>query len=164
MLTHHKKGQVAVLDLFIAAVIFGIIVTTVMFTWNSYNNKIDDRIEYNTNLLRAYHVTDLLTKYPGKPSFWERDFDLNEDTVTILGLAKSDRVIDPKKLSAFLTMNYSVVKSKLDLNNYEFYFKLENDDVTYEKGMKINDSPTIAIKRLVIYNETKTNLDFWLQG
>jgi hypothetical protein len=160
MLTHHKKGQVAVLDLFIAVLIFGIIVATVMFTWNSYNSKIDDRIEHNTNLLRAYHVTDLLTKYPGKPSNWENCF---EEGATILGLAKADRIIDQNKLFSFLDMEYNLTRDKLSINNYNFYFKLENQDVLYEKGLKINDSSTVAIRRIVIYNEVETNMDFWLQ-
>jgi hypothetical protein len=169
MLTkHRKKGQVAVLDLFIAALIFGIIVTSIMFVWNNYNVKIDRQIDSNTNLIRAYHISDLLTRYPGKPTAWEKYYDLGLDTVTIIGLAKDDRVVDEGKLSTFLDLDYDYIRSKLSINSYDFYFKMTNLDgsdliPSVEKGNITNSSVAIVLKRYVIYNEEEKILEFWLQ-
>ena len=113
-LIQHKKGQVAVLDLFIAALIFGIIVTAIMFTWNSYTVKIQNQIDYNTNLVRAYHISDLFVRYPGKPSAWEHYYDLSEDPIEILGLANQDHIIDVDKMSAFMNLSYDYVKTNAE--------------------------------------------------
>lgn len=166
----NKKAQIAVLDLFISAMIFGIIVTGIMVTWNNYNEKIEKRIETNTNLIRAYHISDLLTRYPGKPSAWEKfDEGTANNPVTIIGLAKSDHVIDGDKLSSFLLLDYDYAKDKLSINNYEYYFRLSKVDGTdfdpvIEKGSKLNDTNYVTLKRYVIYNESEAILEFWLSG
>ena len=167
-LIQHKKAQVAVLDLFIAALIFGILVSAIMVTWNNYNVKIDQRIEDNTNLIRAYHISDLLVRYPGKPTAWETYPELIGDSISIIGLAKSDGVIDPVKLSEFTKLENDFIKDKLKTGHYDFYFKLVQIDGSHftppiEKGNLTNSSTSIALRRYVIYNETEAILEFHLQ-
>ena len=170
LIKHNKKAQVAVLDLFIAAMIFGIIVTGIMITWNNYNNKIEKRIDSNTNMVRAYHISDLLTRYTGKPSAWEKfDEDLSTNPVTIIGLAKQDHVIDNDKLNAFLNLDYDYIKAKLSINTYEYYFRISkvngsDFDPKIEKGTKLNNTNYVALKRYVIYNESEAILEFWLSA
>nr|MBA4405477.1 hypothetical protein [Nanoarchaeum sp.] len=167
---HNKKAQIAVLDLFIAAMIFGVLVTGIMITLNNYNEKIEKRIDTNTNMIRAYHISDLLTRYAGKPSAWEKfDEGTSLNPVTIIGLAKQDHVIDNDKLNAFLNLEYDYIKSKLSINNYEYYFRLSNIDGSdfdpkIEKGEKLNDTTYVTLKRYVIYNESEAILEFWLSG
>jgi hypothetical protein len=169
MLKKNKKGQVAVLDLFISALIFGILVATIMVTWNSYGIKIEKQIDYNTNLLRAYHISDLLTRFPGKPSFWGLQAQMGPHSVEIIGLAKSDRILDSTKVQAFRTMDYNESKEKLEIAMYDYYFrlyKLDGSDFNppIEAGIKNNESEiTVTLKRYVIYNETESILEFWLQ-
>ncbi|MBS3172314.1 hypothetical protein J4438_01890 [Candidatus Woesearchaeota archaeon] len=170
LIKRNKKAQVAVLDLFIAAMIFGILVTAIMITWNDYNEKIDKRISQNTNLIRAYHISDLLTRYAGKPSAWEKfGEDTAEDPLTIIGLAKEDHVIDNDKLTTFLSLDYNYTKDKLSINSYEYYFKILNIDGSdfnpvIEKGIKMNNTNYVTLKRYVIYNESEAILEFWLSS
>ncbi len=164
----NKKGQVAVLDLFISAMIFGILVTVIMVTWNNYNTKIENQIDYNTELVKSFHLTDLLTKYPGKPSAWEHIVEGDDIKISILGLAKDDRVIDPVKLQEFLSFDYNETKQIMRITSYDYYFrlyKLDGSDFTpkIEKGVILNDTSTIALTRFVIYNETEAILEFRLQ-
>jgi hypothetical protein len=169
MLKKNKKGQVAVLDLFVSALVFGILVATIMVTWNSYGVKIDKQLDYNTNLLRAYHISDLLTRFPGKPSFWGLQHALGPQDVEIIGLAKSDRILDTVKVISFKNMDYNESKQKLGISSYEYYFrvsKLDGSDFSpaIESGIKDNESEiTVTLKRYVIYNETESILEFWLQ-
>lgn len=163
-----KKGQVAVLDLFIAALIFSIIVTAIMFTWNSYNVKIEDQIEYNTNLVRAYHISDLLVRYAGKPSAWEHYGDLSEDAIEIVGLAERDHIIDPDKLNSFMNLSYDYVRTKLKINEYQFYMDLKHINGSdfnppIEFGNQTNESSIISLRRYVIYNDTEAILGIWIQ-
>jgi len=166
-LIRHKKAQVAVLDLYISAMIFSIIVATVLLTWNSYNVKIDKEIDDNTILLRSYHISDLLTRYPGKPTSWELYPNMS-DSVEIIGLASEDRVLDPIKVGKFLNFSDDYLKSKLKIEGYNFYFRLAYINGTdfnpaIEKGTKVNSTKIVSLKRYVIYNETETLLEFWLQ-
>ena len=168
-LIQHKKAQVAVLDLFIAAMIFGIMVATIMAAWNSYNIKIEEKIENNDDILRAYHVSDLLVRYPGRPSYWELNSGLSSDPVDTIGLAEKDGVIDPTKLAVFFNFSDDYIKNKLKIKGYEYYFRLAyiNDtdfDPPVIKGEKINDSETIiSIRRFALYNGTEVILEIQLQ-
>jgi len=167
----NNRGQVAVLDLFISALIFGLLVTTIMFTWNSYTLKIDKQIDYNTNLLRAYHITDLLTRFPGKPTSWEKynEPQLGSNPIEIVGLAREDRILDPTKVSGFINLEYDLSREILGITDYDYYFKLTHIDGTdfdpvIESGEIINESEiVVTLTRYVIYNETEAVMEFWLQ-
>ena len=168
MTKQNKKGQVAVLDLFISALIFSIIVTTVMFTWNSYTQKIEDQLDYNSDLLTAYHISDLLTRYPGKPSSWEFLQHVSINPVEIIGLAQDDRVLNPMKVDRFLALEYEFIQEKLNIGAYDFYFHLTEIDgdefnPILEVGNITDNSSAVVLKRYVIYNETESILEFWLQ-
>jgi len=162
MSKHNKKAQVAVLDLFIAAVIFGLLITTVMLTWNKYNIKMNEQINYNTMVIRTYHISDLLTQYPGKPSAWEKEEEINPIT---LGLASQEGVIDQTKLNKFLEMDYNQTKDILNIMIYDYHFKLTNltgSNLTQNKGLEKN-TKTVSITRLVIYNGQEALLQFKLE-
>ena len=167
LIRQNKKGQVATIDLFLAIMIFTLIITTVLFTWNSYNAKIDKQIEYNSNLIKAYHISDLLVKYSGKPSSWHQS-TIEDNEILIIGLAKEDRVIDPDKLTRFLSFEYDLAREKLNINSYEFYFKISEingDDLnpTIEYGNMTDSESAVVIRRYVIYEERETILEFWLK-
>ncbi|MFH1376146.1 MAG: hypothetical protein ABIH25_00765 [Candidatus Woesearchaeota archaeon] len=167
-----KRGQVAVLDLFIAAVIFGILVATIMFTWNEYNIKIEKHIEYNDLIIKTFHIADLLTQYPGKPSTWELPRPLSHSTeqqtsITTIGLVYEEGIIDEYKLEKFLNTSYNETKDIFNINNYEYYFKIINLDGSdlnpiIEKGI-LQNKTKVSIRRLVIYQNEEAILQFQLQ-
>ena len=168
MLIRYKKGQVVELDLFMAIIIFGFILVIIFLAWNTYSQKINRELDYNTNLIKSYHISDLLTKYPGRPSSWEQNILLGETQIDTIGLSSKDRIIDDNKLSTFLTLDYNFTKDVMNINSYEYYFKISKIDGTdfdssLEKGIKTDDESTIALRRYVIYNETAAIMEFWLQ-
>ena len=164
LIKKNKKAQVAVLDLFIAAVIFGILVTMIMATWNNYNIKIDRQIEYSEMVIKAYHVSDLLSQYPGKLSAWE-DYSLIQPLT--LGLASEQGIIDQGKLDAFLDMDYDLTRDILNIKVYDYYFKLihvngSDFNPAINKGNETGDR-VVSITRLVLYNGEEALLRFKLE-
>ncbi|MCD4759658.1 hypothetical protein K8R33_02130 [archaeon] len=164
----NKRGQVAVLDLFIAIMIFGIIIATVMVAWNNYIGKIDKQLDCNTKLIKAYHISDLLTKYPGKPSSWDYYSEEDLPPLTIIGLAYKPNVLDEHKLSKFTDLDYDLAKKKLNIESYDFYFNLTRIDggafdPKIAMGIDKIGVPKVVIRRYVIYNEKEAMLEFGLQ-
>jgi hypothetical protein len=166
-----KKAQVAVLDLFISAVIFGILVAAIMFVWNDYNTKIEEHIEYNDLVIKTMHITDILTQYPGKPSGWEKAKTginiFNQETVTTFGLASDESIIDEYKLGRFLNMTYNQTRDILNINNYNYYLKLmktngSDFDPPIGKGIQTNNT-IVSIRRLVLYKNEEAILHFQLE-
>lgn len=163
----NKKGQVAVLDLFMSGLMFGIAITLVMFTWNSYNVKIEDQLDYNTNLIKAYHVSDLLVKYPGRPTGWHR-YNTSNPAVTI-GLAQEEGVLNIDKVDAFVNnLTYNYTKDKLEINNYEYFMRIVKLDETnftppLSKGNTSSTEQMITLRRYVLYNDEEAILEFTLK-
>ena len=168
----NKKGQVAVLDLFISAVIFGVLVSTIMLTWNEYNIRIEKHIGYNDLVIKTFHITDLLVQYPGKPTAWERPRPVMGDifpqpSPTTIGLAAEENIIDEYKLNRFLSKNYNHTRDNFNIMNYDFYFKITNLDGSdldppIELGIQKNKT-IVSVKRLVIYKNEEAVLQFQLE-
>lgn len=168
----NKRGQVAVLDLFIAAVVFGILVTTIMLTWNEYNIRIEKHIDYNDLTIKAFHITDLLTQYPGKPTAWEKPRPFispleKKPPITTIGLAYEEGIIDEYKLSEFLNMSYNETRDVFNIKLYDYYFKMIKIDGSdfnpkIEKGV-LKNKTIVSIRRLVLYNNDESILQFQLE-
>ena len=146
---HKKRSQVSMLDLFIGAFLFLSLITLVLITWNSYNNRLNERLVYEQIELKAFQVSDLLVRSPGSPTGWEN----NISSLKVIGLATKDRILSKNKVEAFVNLSNNDVTKILNLENYNFYFKLG----TYESGLTQNGTITISLKRKVIFeNETET--------
>ena len=135
-----------------------------MATWNNYNVKLENQIEYNDMVIKTYHISDLLSQYPGKLSAWEH---YDEVPTLALGLASQEGIIDEDKLNAFLDMDYTETKDALNIMIYDYYFELThlngshfNPNLT--KGT-IKDTTTVSTTRLVIYNGEEALLQFSLE-
>lgn len=170
MINRNKKAQVAVLDLFIAAVIFGILITIMMTTWNEYNVKIDKHLEYNDLIIKTYHITDLLVHYPGKPSAWEGPaiaLDMGPQFPTdMIGLAHKDGVLEAGKLNVFLQKPYNESREMLNIRGYNYLFQLTRVDGSefdppIVKG-EIGEGAIVSVRRLVLYNGEEALLHFQL--
>lgn len=172
MFTKNKKAQVAVMDLFIAAVLFGILVTIMMSTWNEYNVKIDKQIEYNDLVIKTFHISDLLVMYHGKPSAWEKPWPAvtaqsNGTPLTTIGLAQADGTIDEEKLDKFLNMTYNETRENFNIERYDYYFQMKrvdgsDFDPAIFKGVE-TDSIIVSVRRLVIYKNEEAILQFQLE-
>ena len=164
----NKTGQLAILDLFMSGLMFAIIVSLVMFTWNDYNVKIDKQLDYNTNLIKAYHVSDLLVKYQGRPTAWQRYENVSNPAVT-LGLAQGEGELNVEKVEFFINnLTYEYTKDKLGINSYEYYLRLLKLDGTnftppIEKGTTNTTEQTVTLRRYVLYNGEEAILEFSLK-
>ena len=100
--------------------------------------------------LKADTALEYLVKNPGKPSNWE-NLTINE--LNRPGLAITDRKLSEAKLSSFsnLSSNYEEMKSKLGLEEFDFYFSFVGvDSVTagLDAGSNANK---IVLERVVQY-------------
>ncbi len=152
-----KRGQVAVTDFFIAAVIFAIIVTAIMLSWNSYNRKIQDQINYNELIIKGFHASELLSKYPGRPTAWETTGE-----VDLIGLADEKNLISEAKLLNFTQRSYDETRRLLNLEAYGFYFELKdavgNDFSPSIIGSK-SGNISVNIRRFVVYKNQEAVLE-----
>lgn len=153
-----KKGQVAITDLFISAVLFGMIIISVMALWNQYNKKIVEQTEYNDLLLRGFNIADLLSNYEGQPEKWDELQD-----VEIIGLANEDRIISKSKLNNFTNLSYEEIKNRFNIVGNEFYFSLSDLTGSDFNPITIGNKTgkqIIDIRRLVIYEDQEAALEF----
>ena len=118
-----KKSQSVVFDLFIALSIFVLINAILIIMWDKYAEEIDEKTSQKDMWIKTYHITNLLVESQGRPSNWQDDFN----TIESLGLIERDRRFNSGKLEAFLDLiknNYSFVQNLLNIEGFEFYFKL----------------------------------------
>ncbi len=100
--------------------------------------------------VKADIALEYLVKQKGVPANWETLAinDLNQP-----GLAISDRVLSEAKLAAFsnLSSNYSEMKSKLGLPEYDFYFKFTGIDDAHAGLEPASNASEIIAERIVQY-------------
>ncbi|MBU2638021.1 MAG: hypothetical protein KJ955_03545 [Nanoarchaeota archaeon] len=147
-----RKAQIASIDLFIAVTIFLILLGVVLHAWNIYNLRLQDNIEYEKMQLKAFHVSDLLVKSPGYPFAWE-----DSGPAEVIGLASSDRVLSPEKVSAFIAMDYDESKQMLKLSPYEYSFRIKqlSNNLTSSSGLPMAGELSVTAERYVTYNDEK---------
>ena len=118
-----------------------------------FDNKYDETLT-NNNLkimrVNADTALEYLVKNKGIPSNWE---DLTISDLNKPGLAITDRQLSEAKLSAFsnLSSNYEQMKTKLGLEEFDFYFSFAGvDNVTagLDAGSNANE---IVLERVVQY-------------
>jgi len=153
-----KKSQIVSTDLFMAASVFVILLTTIIFSWNLYYTRLNEKIAYNDIMVNAFQISDLLVKSKGKPSIW------NSTNVEIVGLAEYDRNISTQKVNSFNNMSYNELKELFNAERYEFYFQIKhlNGTAMDSHGMEFNGTYSINIRRYVMYENEKAIIDFRL--
>lgn len=150
----HKKAQAVITDLFIALMIFTILISAIAFVWGRYSMRFNDNLEYSGMQLKALEISDLLIKTRGSPENWE----LSPSDAEIFGLASSDRTISEEKLDS-LTHNvtYNNMTASLGLSDYGLYLRLSslNGTSISDYGLDSESQLSVSIKRFVNYkNET----------
>ncbi|MEK6826535.1 MAG: hypothetical protein AABX08_02645 [Nanoarchaeota archaeon] len=159
------KAQIASMDFILSAVIFFILIAGVMSFWNIYILRFDANLEQKELVLKAAKITDLFVENEGSPTGW------NETDVAVIGLVSSDRKIDNDKLASFLNLSYDQVKSYLNIDENEFYFRVVdlNGAVVKakgnfaEKGLPPGDVDSIIkIRRIAMYGSQRAVVEFSL--
>jgi len=157
----NNKGQIVTTD-FILAII--ILIFILQLSFSLWNNEIESfRLkEKRTDMEKtALSIVDLLIRSPGIPEDWENG-DMAEIT---LGLVKEDHVLDIGKVSKLFSSSIDNTKKLLGIENYDFFFviKFTNGEVIEEYGTPAIDAREVIVaRRLVLYNNTETYLNFGL--
>ncbi|MHA1289513.1 MAG: hypothetical protein ACTSPB_19155, partial [Candidatus Thorarchaeota archaeon] len=113
-----SKGQIFSTDIMIAVGIFLLLLGFCFIVWNGILRTATLEINREKTFETTYQILDMLVRSPGIPSYW------NRTNVQSIGLAKSDRVLDQKKVEELLEMPESEVAEKFGIGtlNYTIYF------------------------------------------
>ena len=159
MFNQNKKAQIFVIDFFIALFIFSVLLISIMFSWNNYNSKINEKIEYDLLINKAFQISNSLVRSSGFPPGW------TEENVQIIGLASEDRVLSQSKIDSFAEFPLNTTAKEFKTYDYTFYFILKdingNKIVDYGTNMT-NAKKSATIRRYVVYNDEKATIEITL--
>ncbi len=162
-----KRAQAAITDLFIAVAIFIVLITITTLIWNLYNSRLQSRLDYDTMVLKGYHIVDALVKSGGYPENWENSQN-PELSTTMFGLAEYDHVISDAKIDKFAQLSdpskayYTNLKSimKISLYEYRILLKAPDNKVVYDSGRIPAGKFTVNLARFVFYKGQPHILEF----
>jgi hypothetical protein len=117
------RAQVWSMDFAASVVIFSASLMLLLFAWTYTSGQNEQQVDAMMMENALMTASDALVRHPGTPEGW------NATTVTSIGLASKDNVLDAGKVQSFLELDNSTIKALLGLGNYEFYF-----DVRYPNG------------------------------
>jgi hypothetical protein len=128
------KGQLWSFDMAASVVIFFSALVAFMFAWNymaMQNSQDTDMKEMNT---LAMMLSDQLVRTPGIPSDW------TSSTVSSIGLASGENVLNATKLGELLNLDYGSAKTMLGLARYEMLIEVNYTDGTpvYVGGRQVS--------------------------
>ncbi len=168
-LSFSERGQGMAIDFLFAILIFLFLLNASMLLIESSGKLASDESILNALNNTASRTADMLVRTGGEPDDW---YQLDIDSVTIIGLAKRDRVLENKKLSKLLewgqtygSSDYNKVKGLL-LIGYDYYFKVSDSEgiVMHETGVpndsRWNEMRAVSVKRIVSLSEEGVALDF----
>ncbi len=121
-----RKAQTFMPDYLASIVVFGLILTVFLASWNSV---LDDQTEFEEEdemRFQGTYTATFLISTPGYPENW------NSSNVLIPGFAEPDHVLQAEKLEEFHDIGYDR-QSRL-LKAEEYYMKIYNDTGILESG------------------------------
>ena len=137
-----RKGQTNITDLLIAILAF--VAAFVVFIILSDRSARDAFLASNFNevTINGITITEAFIGNGGIPIDWESD----PGSVQSIGLVEDQNNIDLDKLSAFVSMDYNISKTKMGLQpNIDYHFQVLDSDgvVLYESGTEPADAKGI---------------------
>jgi hypothetical protein len=117
------KAQAWSMDLAASIVIFVTALALAMFALNYTMNQSHLQLQSVMMENAAMSASDSLVRQAGVPQDW------TAATVTTIGLASRENVLDETKLQEFLGLDGNTTKELLGIGNYDYYF-----DVRYPNG------------------------------
>lgn len=162
-------GQGIALDFLFAILVFLLVLNTSIILIESSGRVASEESVLNEINSSVSQTADMLVRTKGQPDDWE---ELGIESVTRVGLARRDRVLDNAKLSRFLELgqfygssDYNKVKGLL-LIGYDYYLRIldSGGSVLYQTGVpsdgRWDGMNAINAKRIVGLNEEEVLLEF----
>jgi hypothetical protein len=151
------KGQLFSMDFLAAVFIFLLVFGVLLVFWGSFIDNIAKYSERKEMELTVNFISNFLISTSGYPHNWEDD----TAHVSTIGLASSDRVIDEKKLDAFVNMSYDDIRQKFMIGGYNFCFNLTRSGI--EKcDFGSGDGMAAFTSRAVVYMGQPDILEIFL--
>lgn len=122
-----NKGQTFMPDFFASLLIFTVVISVFIGSWNSIINNQTEFSEEKMITDQVVHTTTFLVATPGYPDNWE-----NSGPVEIPGFAEQDHILSEDKLQDFRTLSYTEQSRLLQVQNY--YMKIYNESGIIESG------------------------------
>lgn len=142
------KGQLWSLDFASSIIIFTLMVAIVLFAWSYAVQNSNDQVDVNIIENEVLMISDSLIRVSGLPINW------NESTVRVIGLVDEENVLNATKVTQFVNMNYTTIKTLLAIRQYEFYFDISYlNDTVMEIGvtsLTIGIDPVGQTSRIVV--------------
>ncbi len=136
------KGQLVSGDFVASVFIFLILFSVIIIAWDSRVESYTRRLQLKEMETAAAETADKILT-PGKPSGWENS------NASIIGLVDRDRRVDPRKLNAFISMDYNQSKVAMGISSYDYFFNMPKSNMT--KGF-LGGEMRAFVRRAVIYN------------
>lgn len=151
-----SKGQVFSPDFISSIVVFTVVVSIFMLSWNSIAGNLSAPGVEETIRRTAYQTTTFLISTKGYPEKW------NSSNVEVPGFAESDNVLNFTKLQEFDNVSLAEQKSLLKADNFYLAFQNESGNMTLSGKELVygsypeNPSTAVVITRSVLINHSKT--------
>ncbi|MBU0469854.1 MAG: hypothetical protein KKA62_05405 [Nanoarchaeota archaeon] len=157
----NRKGLVFSTDGVVSIIVFLVVMIFIISLWNLYGNKLQESVALEELELLNFQITDLLMKTSGTPTDWES----SPTDALALGLRSNPGMLDDGKLTAFLTMDYNLVKTLLNIERFEFEFVLKDDNgnVLNSSGISpIDTDRAVSSSGFMLLNNETRELIFTL--
>ncbi|MFH0884325.1 MAG: hypothetical protein V1861_01285 [Candidatus Micrarchaeota archaeon] len=152
-----SKGQIWSTDFMIGVATFMFMLLIFSLAYRMLDLRWNHSSEYRQMQTDALFASEVLMATPGDPSSWELMADLNQSRS--LGLCDSRSVLDPQKLSRFVSENstsYYTIKERLGVQRYELgitVLDLSRDEELYSFGrFPASLSDSVVLERLGLLN------------
>lgn len=158
MVEIRKRGQAAVMDLFVAISVFIILTTILTLTWDLYNIRINNRFTYDDMVLKTLQISDILVRTQGIPP------DFVPQSAQSIGLARRDYTLDNRRVARVAAMNESDFKNIMKINLYEFYLVVRDQSgaANATLGKPPAGKSTVNLLRYVMYDGRQVGFEFSL--
>lgn len=157
----NKKGQSVLIDLMMGILIFLLLMAATLSVWTGKATDLERERNLREMRSKTIEAMDFLIRSQGKPKYWETKLPTE---IELIGLATNERVITEKKLNKFVELGndttaggyYYLIKEKLLLGNYDFYFRLSEPGGTEITKTGVDPNllgavDTFKIRRIVTY-------------
>ena len=159
-----KRAQVWSMDFAASLVIFTTALAVLLFAWIYVASQNEQQTMFIQMESAAMSASDSLIRQPGIPEGW------TASSVTAIGLASQENILNATKVGYFLGMENDTIKSLLGVGNYDFYFEvrytngtlaqLPNGDSVAKGNYPQNASIAVPSERYVIYMDKIARMKF----
>lgn len=156
----NEKGQAVATDLLLGTTVFFAVFAILSGIWiNNAGIAVSER-SFQELEAKAVQTAEFLVKVQGIPYNWQSQAI---EEVNAIGLARKERVLDEKKVEKLQEWsvggNYSKLKEIMNVEGFEFYFKVSEFEGGFESSDNYN---SIAIERFIVMNGVVEKFEFRL--